>query len=219
MPNEPTILNAPPASNGAPAGGTNTPPAQANGNAPVGVSIEQITGLLDSHAKKVHDGVFAQLRKAGVLDDETKPDGKPPAGSPPASSLTADDVDRMMARRDALHGAIAGAKLPDGARQRMLDAFAREKPDDVGGWAKKFLTDFGFGTSAPTTGSSPAPQGGLPSSNLGSPANPTVPTEDTPLWRLSETDRAALLKQKGGAWFRQKYYADLRGTTVKARNY
>lgn len=217
---EPTILTAPPAGNGTPAGGTNTPPPQANGTAPSGVTIEQIKSLLDDHAKTVHDGVFAKLRKAGVFEDEKKPDEpKPPAGNTSAASLTAEDVDRMMARRDALHGAIAGVKMPDAARSRMLDAFAREKPDDVSGWAKKFLGDFGF-ASAPTNGSSTVtPPNGPPASNLGSPASPTVPTEDTPLWRLSEADRNALLKQKGGKWFREKYYADLRGTRVKVRNY
>lgn len=218
MANEPTILTTPPAPQGAPAGGATTQPnPQAQGGAPQGVTLEQLKSLLDDHGTKVHNAIFAEIRKAGVFEGKEPKDSKDSKPGAP-SALTADDVSQMMARRDTLHGAIASVKIPEGARQRMLGDFARENPADVGGWAKKYCEDYGFMSSAATP-PAPASPTGPPMSNLGSPAGPTTITEDTPLWRMSESDRAQLLKQKGHTWFRQKYYADLRQTRVKVRNY
>lgn len=206
---------------GAPQGGTNPSPRtepQAQGGT---VTVEQLNSMLENHGKQVHNQLFAELRKAGVFEKEPKHTGEPkPAAGAPPSALTAEDVGRMMMRRDELHAAIADVEMPATARARMVGDFARENPSDVSGWATKYAEDFGFKKKGATTmPSSPHAPTTPPVSNLGGPANPTATTEDTPLWRMSEADRNQLLKQKGYVWFRQKYYSDLRTATVKVRNY
>lgn len=125
---------------------------------------------LVSVLKEFRDGIFADLRKAGAFGKQGKdpetPVPKPPEGSTPSTGLSRDDVSKMLARRDALHGAMSGVTMPDGARRRMLSAFEAENPDDPTAWVNTYVADFGFQRSgsaaAAGAGTQPPPAGAAP---------------------------------------------------------
>jgi hypothetical protein len=172
--------------------------------------------------------MFADLRKAGVFGKGKEPEPsaappKPPEGGATATGLSHGDVTKILERRDALHGAMSGVTMPEGARQRMLRAFEAEAPDDPGAWAKGYLADFGLAAGAAPAGTNnPAPPRptGPPASGGGGVPPPSTVTDDTPIWKYSKADIEHLVRTKGPAEVLKRYRDSLRNVgRIRVRNY
>jgi hypothetical protein len=201
---------APPAP-GAPA------PAPAQGQ-PQGLTRDD----LKSFADDVRNGVFADLRRAGVLGKEPKSkrgDEEPVAGTPPAppaaDPMKLRELDRALGRLGAAD------KLSDAAYKRMERAFVEEAPTDTAAWAKDYLGGYGFAQPAPGSAaggqqaSTVSDPNKPPVSNAGGVPNPNVPIEERSLIGMSESDINHLVKTKGPQWVRKRLYEQLRGVRVK----
>lgn len=213
---------APPAS---PPSTPATPPAQG-----AGASSSDIDAKLDAKFEAFHGRIFADLRKANVFGKGKEPEpapARPPEGGASAGALSRDDVTKMLERRDALHGAMSGVAIPEGARQRMLRAFEQERPDDPGAWAKGYIADFGLdkqtpgaapaGTSNP---SPPKPPPGPPASGGGGVPPPSNVTDDTPIWKWPQADVEHLRRTKGPAEVLKRYRESMRQVgRIRVRNY
>jgi hypothetical protein len=197
---------APPAAGGAQGAAT---PTQAQGQAAGGVSREEIAQMLQAS----HDRMFADLRRAGVLGKEKEQGsgGGAPAGAaptPPSSGTSpappvTEEVQRIVDRQRAFDRATGGVQMSEGARKRMESAFAAEKPEDVAGWAKAYLGDFGL---VGAEGSSPSSQQqtttqtmerrGAGVTNVPAPAG-VAPSEVRDPYSLTKDDVAAMVRRDG----------------------
>lgn len=228
---------------GAPAGGqgTGTPAApQANGDVAAAVA-DQLKTLAPAIAQQVNDAVFANLRRAGVLGGGGQPGRQPGgAGDPPAPQQqqqgqpqpqpAGGDVRALIARERAFTRAVNGAKLSDGQLARMERAFEAEQPEDVAGWVKSYLTDFGLAPQAsganPNASNNAAGAGGArppqnrppPVSDGGAPGANASGDYDGQAWNMPQADIDALVAEKGmlGAsrHIRQMVKRDMRGTRI-----
>lgn len=226
------VLRAP--DDGTGGGGGVTPPndppnGQAQGQDPNPL-IGQLSSLIEEKLGSFKDSMHADIRRQidGMSNrgkgsgSKPTPDPTPPQPQPdPTPGLTREDIRSVVASERAIQSAMASAGLSEGARGRMLRAFEAESPKDPAAWAKEYLSDFGLGDKTEGATGTPAPTTaqGAAVTNTGAPAQPTTVNEDTPLWRLSESDRAALIAQKGRHWFRQKYREQLKNTKVQVRNF
>ncbi len=127
----------------------------------------------------------------------------------------------MIERHDALSGALDGVQLPAGARARIRREFDRDAPPDIAQWVDGYLSDFGISRGGGAQPSNPSRPPGPPVSGNGAPPPPPSlgTSEDTPLWNLSPEERAHIVKTKGPQYFRERYYAGLKGARVRVRNY
>lgn len=116
-------------------------------------------------------------------------------------------------------------------RATIRDAARRENPTDIDGfvarWGRMFGKQPGRAAATTTTTTQAAaetttapkttPQG-PPVTGSGAPANPThVVTEDTPILRMSESDRVALLKRIGNAAYVERFRKELRSNNVRVK--
>ena len=228
MPRELMHLMNAQSGDGSPGGGAVGTPAatpQAQGAASPPVDVTSIVA-------EVKNGIFAELRRAGVFkagkDDGATAQSQTAAASTP-SGLTADDVQKMLAARDALHGASADAKLNEKQRARMVRAYELEKPTDAAAWARDYLADLGLGgqqaqqgaangatpimtTRSTTSGGQP------PASDGGAPGASREVDYDGKAWNMPQSEIDALIREKGhlGAsrHIRDLVRRDLRGTRI-----
>ena len=219
---------APPAGSGTP---NPAPPAQ--GGAPAAPSIDTAK-LVGDIAKQVKDGVFAELRRSGVFkggkDPEPGDGGGAGAGgdkSPPNATpgLSPADVQKLIARETAFERIATEHKLTEGQRKHVKAALDSASPEDVGGWAKTFLTDLGIVKAPPTANQSNngGAQGAAPNRSPGI-SDGGAPTRDTSLnhegqvWKMTKADVDALVKEKGfqaaAHELRARMKQDLRGTRI-----
>lgn len=208
-------------------------PAPAQGAA---IDVAAITrSVTESVTKAVNDGVFATLRRAGVLlpNKPTTP-AAPATGdattSPPAATATIDPT-RMRALDRALNRAGHSANLDDRAYQRIERAFAEESPDNADQWVTDYFSGFGVKASAPATAvttttttptaapaaPAPAPQPAtaIPVTDRGSPPPSTLPLEERKLQEMSQADRDEYIRRHGLAKYNAKLMKDLQGVPVR----
>ncbi len=185
---------------GSPGGGA-VPPvvapaaAQAAPQPAATVSIEQVQGLIDAAVLKSRNGIFADIRRGTTPADGTGgTNGAPVAPVAPTpiaptaqaaaapTVFTQADVQKMIARSNAVIRIAAANSLSDAQVTRMEAALEVAKPDDHVAWATSYLGDFGLLKSAqpvqpaptivaPTAPIIPPPTGPQlpPISNLGAP--------------------------------------------------
>lgn len=184
----------------------------------------------DTIAAKVSDTVFAALRKAGVFEKPKTQQASPPARkedvSAPSQPVDFRALDRSLAKLGYAE------QLSESQYKRLEKAYAEESPGDASEWVKDYFGSFGVKPAAapaaqptqPATGSVAnqiaaqlaQPTNERPVSDRGAPPA-RVPLEEQRLIDMSESDRAALRKQKGDVWYRDKFYSELRGKTVSTR--
>lgn len=196
------LMNAQPGDGspgGAPAPAATPTPAPPPAQGDVASLIaDQMKNLAPAIAQQVNDAVFANLRRAGVLGGG-EGGGKKPApaagGDPPAAGQPqpAGDVRAIIARERAFTRAVNGVKMSDGQLARMERAFELEQPDDVSGWVKGYLSDFGLVSATAPAPATPPTQQTPPAAPAAapppSPANPTpVAPNPAPLGDLDRAD-------------------------------
>lgn len=184
---------------------------------------------LDSEAiraieERVHNAVFAKLRRGGVLQDAADK----PATKTPKAEQAGDVEDRIAAiqqdnvRMRAYDKACASLGLDD-EQATMLEALYRAanvQPDQAREWLATTASRLKIGSRSnsqpntqPTTQASPSRS----VSDAGAPAQPLAVTEDTSALEMSAADRAAYIKRHGMAAFRQKVQRDSKGVRVSIR--
>lgn len=172
-------------------------------------------------ATQVRDSLFAELRRAGVLGKQPKPkDGDPP----PTPVATPPQFDPFAMRKldFALNKIGIAADLNQSQYERAHRDFATESPVDAESWAKDYF--HGFRSAAPqpiaAAAAAPAPktpQNPQPASDRGSPPPSAVPLAEADLWTMSDSDRAALIREKGIKWYTDRLKAQGKGRTVSLR--
>lgn len=176
---------------GSPGGGAvpNTPaqPTAPNGAAEPAATAPQIPAdvlksalgeVLAGVLPELRNGIFADLRKAGVFKPEkpTAPESPPATTAAQSASMSPSDVKTMLAYDRAITRAEVEHKLTDRQSTRMRAALEVDKPDDVGAWAASYLTDMGLMKSAATV----APATPLQPATPPAPAAPTAPVASKP---------------------------------------
>jgi len=210
-------------------------PAPQPAPAPQGAAVD-----VAAITKSITDGVFASLRRAGVLND-AKP--KPPTGgdTPTATTtgsngISASDVQSMIEQASAITRVSVEYGLQPDAEASLKKLIAVEKPDDPLMWGRSFAESMGLKrgatapvtavTSAPTitiTNSTaapaanpapvPAPQPATanPVTDRGSPPPSTRPLEERSLYDMSEADRQEYISRHGPTKYAQKLMSDGKG--------
>lgn len=142
----------------------------------------------------------------------------PPNGSAPPS-VSATDVQQIIARERAIERASTG--LTSSRATRMEEACRAANPSDVAAWCKSYREDMGFDAQTTATTAAPAAPAATaarppPASDRGSPAA-TVPPIERDLVTMSDSDRTALIKEKGLAWYRSQLASQLKGRPISLR--
>lgn len=214
---------APPAP-GAPAAGTpaavpTTPPAQ--GATPI---LDRATE--DALVRKGRDAAFAELRRSGALkksflQNTGEGDGNGAAATPATSAQLDVAQGRRLDRALARHG--HASRLNDAAYGRIERALAAETPDDIDGWVQEYFGGMGVAQpgAAPPAASMPnqptAPPAGPPVTARGAPGPSQAPLEQMDILKMSDSDRRALIAQKGLRFYTDRLRAQLRGVRVEVR--
>lgn len=111
----------------------------------------------------------------------TPPQAAPAATAAPSASLSATDVQQMIARHGQFVRAVTEAGLNAGQQSLMERALQHENPPDVVVWAKEWITTMGLGKPAEPTATTPATATPAPTAAPTAPpaAAPTAPTTST----------------------------------------
>lgn len=201
----------------APAAAPATPAAPAQGAAPL--TRED----LKSFAAEVQNGVFANLRRAGVLGNEQP---KPKAGEgAPTTEVAAPAPDAMSLRRLDRALARSGRVLESTMYDRLEKLYAAEAPSDAERWVTEFFSGFGSPAPAAAAPAAAAPNPNPPATNptgptvsdRGAPAATKVPPEEANILTMSDADRKALIASKGLKWYAQKFREQMKGVRVSVR--
>lgn len=199
-------------------------PAQAQGAT---VTLTQadldakIAAAVDLGFAKARDSFHAEARRASEAANKPKPTTKTDSAATPAGP----DPIRLRSLDRALNKAGLASKLTDSQYQRAEKAFASEDPSDVDAWVTDYFAGFGVQqpatpaaqVAAPQAPAAPKPQNDRPASDRGAPPPSQVPLVEADLMTMSETDRAALLKEKGPVWYRNQLAKQLRGRPISIR--
>lgn len=204
---------------GAPAAAT--PPAPATPASPPTFTAEQLT-YIEGEKAKAANAAAAAARRA---EQGKKPAGGEPAPQPRTESpAPASDAIAILKLRDDFDDAISDLTLTGAQKKFMREHIMEKRPADVAGYVRTFADTLGLGKSttpapaATTAAPTSAPQG-APVTSTAAPANPTTVTDDTPLLRLSDGDRQALLKRIGIKAYTDRMFSEFRanGTRVSFR--
>lgn len=194
-----------------------TPQAQgAAAPATLDALMSALDKRLEERDQKLHDKVFAALRRDGGL---SKKPNQPSADAAPVNTQPSVTDFRSLDRALAKSG--LADRLSDSAYKRLEKAFAEDSPADAHAWVKDYFD--GFGTSPATQPSSqpssPAkteqPAAPHPVSNRGAPQAVQTPVEELNLWSASDADRKAFIAQKGVRAYVQKLQQQGKGRPVQ----
>lgn len=162
--------------------GQQPPPQPGQGQPPPNdapVTQAQLVELLNTwgnqFGQQLHNSVFAQARRAGMLPAEgngRRAPAAPAAGQPTDPGQPAPSQEELLMERIERRGAMdrtltaQNRQMSEAGRRRMLEALDREAPPDVTAWVNQWFTDLGQPAASspppPPGGSSPPPTNPLP---------------------------------------------------------
>lgn len=215
---------------GAPAGTPGTPATpQAQGATPAAIDMQQLVSAVTAAVK---DGVFADLRRSGVLkpskQQQTIDVGEQPTPPAPQAQAASQDPEKVVQRMRSFDRAVGKANLTDAQVTRMEKALKADSPDDVGAWCQSYLEEMGLvkpntpNATNNTPGTAPqASRSGPTMSDGGAPArDPGLATEGQ-VWRMTTAETDSLIREKGyagaGRELRARLKQDLRGVRLLFR--
>lgn len=168
---------------------------------------------VDAITTKVSNAVFAALRKSGAFDEKPS---KTTKEAPPAAPSASEE--RTLLR--GLDRAIAQLGFEPSSTQyaRIERDLLADKPSDVSAYVRDY---FPAAKASPPATPAPAakpvaPTNDKPASDRGSPAS-AVPLVEADLVTMSESDRSALIREKGLPWYRGQLAKQLKGRPVTLR--
>ncbi len=138
----------------------------------------------------------------------------------PARESKADQRIAVLESQLAFRDAISESDVKLNATQRKVlqREFIAERPENAAEWARQTIADLGIGTAPAQPQTQSEPPATPPANQPGPPPPSNQFHEDTPLWRLSDTDRAALVQKIGNHRYRDKLKEQMRGVRVKIRD-
>jgi hypothetical protein len=186
---------------------------------------------LKTELRTFRDSVFADTRKMveGIVDKAKGTAGTTTSTGAASGTqaqtpapMGAGDVQQIIARHSAFTRSVAGVTLSEGQLARMERAFQLETPEDVTGWAKSYLADFGLdktsgAAGAATTTTTTQQSTGPSRSDAGGAAAPPRSLDGVNLFTMAQADREAVIREKGLAWYHKTLLEQSRNTVVKMR--
>lgn len=214
--------------NGAPAiPPADVPPSQsepkAQGTPTATVTVDDFKQLMSTVSE-----LAKSVNSLHAADRRAREGKQPPADDKkPTTTPIADDPSSQLALRDAFDDATSELKLTKGQRSLLRDAVMskRPHPGDVDGFVTDYVTRAGWTAQAPNhtptqqpaTATPPQPQNATPASDRGSPPPPKAPLQDADIFKMSDSDRAALIKEKGLKWYSERLRSQAKGRAVAFR--
>ena len=210
--------------NGAVVPSTTTAPAspqpQAQEAAAAPLTLEALAKVLEDRDQKLHDKLFAAVRRDGGLPKkETKPKSDDAPTTPQIDPFKMRKLDFALTK----HG--IAAELTQTQYERAHRDFAAEAPDDAESWAKDYFHGHAK-FAAPVTPAqtaivsqpaTPQPRTAVPVSDRGSPPVSAIPLEEQKILAMSPSDREALRRQKGDKWYTDKLLEESRTQKFQLR--
>lgn len=203
------------------------PPAPAQPASPPQFTPDQMAWI-EAEKTRASNAAAAAARKAeqarlGRRGGDEQPAQSPAPSNPPQPNGAAQDPAQVYMRLRTFDRAVDKYELPPSARDIIEADFNKASPQDPAEWVQQRAEAFGWkargsnpATPAPETPAAKTPQG-PPVTGSGAPANPTTVTEDTPILRMSETDRVALMRRIGNAAYVERFRKELREGNVRVR--
>lgn len=223
----------------APAAPAQPPASNAAAPAPATLPVDQLAGVIAEQMASLRNGIFADLRKAGVFKDKPQeaPAAAPQAPSPaPASASPAVDPASLLALRDAFDDASSDLKLTKGQRQLLRDHVMQRRPDTsaVDSIVADYVKRAGWGEPKDVPSTSVAPPEATQQPAPVQPAKPNISDRGTaaptdlrdsegvvnsrPLEATSHDVDVLVLKhgyEKGMQIFQERVLAALRNVRIK----
>lgn len=180
-----------------------------------GLTRDDVKSMLS----EFRNGLFADFRKAGGFEKSSKP----VKGDEPQASVTMSAAEERTFLR-GVDRAISQLGFEPTAQQyaRLERDVLADKPSDVSAYVKDYFPAL-KGSPTPAApaapqapAAKPAPLNEQPASDRGGTAA-VVPLVERDLVTMSESDRRALIKEKGVAWYRSQLASQLKGRPVTLR--
>lgn len=205
------------------------PPAPAQPASPPQFTPDQLAWI-EAEKTRASNAAAAAARKAeqarlGRRGGEQ--DAQPPAPSNPQQpSGAASDPAQVYMRLRTFDRAVDKYDLPSSARDIIEADFNKASPQDPAEWVQQRAEAFGWKTRGSSNPATPAPETpapkitpqGAPVTGTGAPANPTtVVTDDTPILRMTDSDRIALRRRIGDADYVERMRKEFRQNNVRVR--
>lgn len=166
-----------------------------------------------------------QQKPTGGQPPQPKPQEQPASAAPPATDVRAElNRIRSFEREAGKYGLSADAL------ETLEEDFNTANPPDPAAWVQKRATAFGWkpagqaatpnGNGSPPSGqpaSNPVVPTGPPVTSRGAPPPAGVPTDDTPIMSLSESDRKALIAKIGDVKYAERMLKEMARDNVRVR--
>lgn len=214
-PGNPPAAPAPQPSNGAP---QITPEIQALIDAAKAEAAQQATNAAWKQARLKYE-------KPPVSGGQQPT--QPPKQDPPPNG-NGQDALAIIALRDAFDDATSDLSLTGAQKKFVRELVMKERPSDVADYVSNFVTLSGWNNkptpAAPATGSqpaqpaNPAPPAGPPVTSRGAPPPAGIPTDDTPIMSMSESDRKALIAKIGDVKYAERMLKEMARDNVRVRS-
>ncbi len=214
---------------GSASSGTPVAPADVTPTEPQASAAPAPTVDVNAIVRQALDAQFAELRRSGVIggkQPKTKADDAPAQPGQQASAPQLDPIKLRALDRSLNRNGIA-ADLTPSQYERAERAFAAEAPDDVDSWVKDYFHGWKGAPPAAASAAAPAapaatpaapkPQTAHPVTDRGAPPPSQVPLEEADLVTMSDSDRNALIKQKGVSWYVQQLHKQMKGRPISIR--
>jgi hypothetical protein len=175
----------------------------------------------------VRDSIFAEARRTFTEKRTKTKDDAAPATAQNSSTPSAIDgaTERRMMRdldRHLTKLGLADKISPTQYARAERDLLAEyANVNDVGSWVKDYFEGYGAAptAAAPSSTTQPqqtaprqsAPQNERPVTDRGAPPASNSPLAEQDLYSMSDSDRLALIREKGPVWFREKLNRDSKG--------
>lgn len=134
----------------------------------------------------LRNGIFADLRKSGVLKSEKSAPAQPEATQNSAQPNANQDVAAMFARQRAFDRAVGAAGLNDEQASLLEGMFQSMRPEDPGQWATSVIKTMGLGQKNATSSTAIPTQ---PANNQSAPAAQAAQTQQPPAPTTNISDR------------------------------
>jgi hypothetical protein len=181
---------------------------------------EKMRGMRDRMFADVRRTIEAQLGKKAPKQNQPSIQQPEQQTQSPANT----SIDERVRLSTSFARSAGRYELSDSAYARMERAFWAESPENPTAWVKEYAADFGLAEIGKqpqqVATQSPTEVNGM-DANRRPPVTGDAPgaapkyTEDTPVWQLSPSDREALIRTKGGAWYRETVRRQLKSVNVR----
>lgn len=201
---------------------TTTQPA-APATQPAATSTPAFTQAdIDAAREQAKNAAWAEARRTF----EKKQQASGGTQATPSNTAQTAPVDPLaiLKLRDDFDDATSDLTLNSDQKKFLRNLVMEKRPDNVGEYVTSFVK--AWGASKPATPATPAPETpapkttpqGPPVTGSGAPANPThTVTEDTPILRMSDSDKIALRRKIGDVAFVERMRKEFKDGNVRVK--